>query len=376
MKTIHPSVCSVIPPHLLQRIAEHAEPESCDAARETLQHMNALSVNRAMTFISPMPATSRLEKRRNVYDARQGWTLPGKLVMQEHKRRGSDVQVNEAYDGTGATHDFYVTVLGRNSIDGRGARIDSTVHYGSRFDNAMWTGRQLVFGDGDGRFCNRFTIALDVIAHELTHAVTQNTSGLRYTGETGALNEHLADAFGMMVKQYRLGLTAESSDWLIGAGLLGPAVNGRAIRSMAAPGTAYDDPVLGRDPQPAHMRDYVETAEDNGGVHINSGIPNHAFYLAARALGGETWAVLAQVWHKAATSGLPPDATFADFAQATVIAARELFSAGGRVQTVIAQAWTSVGVLGPAAVTHLPIEAPARAAARPDAPRLRRRPLR
>jgi Zn-dependent metalloprotease len=136
-------------------------------------------------------------------------------------------------------------VFGRRSIDGKGMRLDSTVHYGTRFENAMWNGRQMVYGDGDGRIFNRFTASLDVIGHELTHGVTQFSTALGYSGQTGALNEHLSDAFGIMVKQYKHDLSASDSDWLIGAELFGPGVNSKGVRSMAAPGTAYDDPVLG-----------------------------------------------------------------------------------------------------------------------------------
>ncbi|MCU1245406.1 MAG: peptidase, partial [Acidobacteria bacterium] len=163
-------------------------------------------------------------------------------------------------------------------------------------------------------------------------------------GQTGALNEHLSDVFGILVKQYRLGLTADQSDWLIGAGLLGPKVHGPAIRSMAAPGTAYDDPILGADPQPWHMRDYQEVSDDSGGVHINSGIPNHAFYLAAIAIGGKAWEVAGRVWYDALTRHLRPDGQFADFAQATLLSAGELFGTGGAEQRVIAAAWDAVGL--------------------------------
>src|SRR5436305_5152026 len=160
-------------------------------------------------------------------------------------------------------------------------RLDSTVHSGIRLANAMWNGRQMIYGDGDGKLFNRFTSSLDVIGHELTHGVTQFTAGLDYSGQSGALNENISDAFGIMTKQWSLNLTVRESDWLIGASLLAPGINGKGIRSMKEPGSAYDDPQLGKDPQPGHMRKYVETSEDNGGVHINSGIPNRAFYLAA-----------------------------------------------------------------------------------------------
>ena len=165
------------------------------------------------------------------------------------------------------------------------------MHYGRGYDNAFWDGTQMVFGDGDGTVFNRFTIAVDVIGHELTHGVTEHTAALVYQGQSGALNESISDVFGSLVKQQALGQDAAAADWLIGAGLFTAQVKGVALRSMKAPGTAYDDPQLGKDPQPATMADYVETTDDNGGVHLNSGIPNHAFYLAATAIGGHAWEV-------------------------------------------------------------------------------------
>jgi Zn-dependent metalloprotease len=350
MRTIPHHLCGVIPPHILDRVAEHSAGEEADDARSTLEQMRELERERMRSFVAldetaaAEPAVSTSKKRRNVYDAQQHQQLPGKLVMSEHKSRSADIEVDEAYDGSGATFDFYAQAFVRNSIDDRGMRLDSTVHYSRRFDNAMWNGRQMVYGDGDGRLFRRFTASLDVIGHELTHGVTQYAAALGYSGETGALNEHISDAFGIMVKQFTLRQTARESDWLIGAELFTPAVKGRAVRSMAAPGTAYDDPVLGRDPQPAHMRGYVDTDDDNGGVHINSGIPNHAFYLAAIALGGNSWDVLGRIWYATLTQRLTFDADFSDFARATVDIAGELFSNGGRVQKIVADAWSSVGI--------------------------------
>jgi len=347
MRNIPHSVCGVIPPHILDRVAEHSEDDAREDARSTLEQMRELALARARSFARPesavAPATA-FKKRRNVYDAQHQRRLPGKLAMSDHKPRSSDVEVDEAYDGSGATFDFYAHVFARNSIDDRGMRLDSSVHYSVRFDNAMWDGRQMIYGDGDGRLFRRFTASLDVIGHELTHGVTQYSAGLGYAGETGALNEHISDAFGIMVKQFKLGHSAKESDWLIGAELLGPSVQGKAVRSMAAPGTAYDDPVLGRDPQPSHMRGYVNTDDDNGGVHINSGIPNHAFYLAAMALGGNSWEVLGRIWYATLTQRLTSDASFDDFARATVDIAGELYGNGGHFQRIVAEAWSSVGL--------------------------------
>ena len=272
------------------------------------------------------------------------------------KPSSGDVAVDEAYDGLGATFDFFWESYQRNSIDDQGLPLDGTVHFGRNYDNAFWNGERMVFGDGDGKLFNRFTISLDVIGHELTHGVTQDEAQLAYYGQPGALNESLSDVFGSLVKQYKLGQTAAKADWLIGAGLLAAGVKGVALRSMKAPGTAYDDPVLGKDPQPAHMRDFVRTYQDNGGVHINSGIPNHAFYLAAVALGGYAWEKAGRIWYETLRdSKLRPNSGFRTFARLTVASAGRLYGQNSPEQRAIHDSWTKVGVV----VAALPTTTPA-----------------
>ncbi|HKB81411.1 MAG TPA: M4 family metallopeptidase [Thermoanaerobaculia bacterium] len=333
-----------LPPHILRRLAEHAEGELREHAQASLELSAQLRGERSVAALFASFAIPAGEKRRTIYDARHKRTLPGKLVRGEGDPRVHDTAVNEAYDGAGKTYDFYKKVYGRNSVDDRGMRLDSSVHYGVHFDNAEWNGRQMIYGDGDGQLFRRFTASLDVIGHELTHGVTQYTAALDYADEPGALNEHFSDVFGVLVKQYSLRQTAAKADWLIGAGLLTKRVHGAAIRSMKAPGTAYDDPVLGKDPQPAHMRDYDNTNSDNGGVHINSGIPNHAFYLAATLLGGKAWEVAGRIWYVTLTQKLDARAQFRDCAEATWEAAGELFGSGAAPQQAVAQAWKQVGV--------------------------------
>ena len=351
MQNITQSTCTVIPPHIMRHVAAHGDTEQRERVTRTLSHSAQLHAGRTTMLIEPPKAPSP-EKQRRVYDAGHHQILPGKLLMTEKRPASKDVEAKEAFDGSGATYDFLAKVFLRHSIDDRGMPLDSTVHYGTHFDNAMWNGKQMVYGDGDGKLFNRFTASLDVIGHELAHGVTQHTAALEYHGQSGALNEHISDAIGIMVKQYRLGLTATRSDWLIGAGLLGPSVRGVAVRSMKAPGTAYDDPVLGKDPQPSHMRHYVESADDNGGVHVNSGIPNRAFCLSATALRGFTWTVTGRVWYRTLTAKLTPQAGFQDFANATVSSAGELFGIGGEVQITIADAWSAVGLHVPVSLTR------------------------
>jgi Zn-dependent metalloprotease len=219
------------------------------------------------------------------------------------------------------------------------------VHYGRDYDNAFWNGERMVFGDGDGDVFIGFTSSLTVIAHELTHGVTEHEGGLEYQGQSGALNESLSDVFGALAEQYAKAQTADEASWLIGEGIFAPSVQGAALRSLKAPGTAYDDDVLGRDPQPAHMDGYVQTEDDNGGVHINSGIPNRAFYLVATALGGNAWERAGLVWYRTITGDLSPTADFAAFAGATLAAATAEYGEDSEVVGAVRAGWTGVGVL-------------------------------
>ena len=235
----------------------------------------------------------------------------------------------------------------------------SSVHYSQQYDNPFWNGQQMVYGDGDGRIFQEFTGSLEVIAHELTHGVTQFTAQLPYRDQAGALNESFSDVFGAMVKQWSLGQTVDQADWLIGAGILARGVTGRALRDMANPGTAFDDPLLGKDQQPGHMRDFVDTTADNGGVHTNSGIPNRAFVLAAKALGGHSWDVAGKIWYATLTERLTAAADFRKCAQETISVARDLFPQDLSIASRVAKAWIDVGVISePDAVAiNLPMAA-------------------
>jgi Zn-dependent metalloprotease len=286
------------------------------------------------------------QKQRTIFNAHNAETLPGDVVRVEGAPPTDDLTVNEAYDGLGATYDFFWEAYERNSIDDEGMRLNATVHFGQDFVNAFWDGQRMVFGDGDEDLgFNRFTIALDVIGHELTHGVTEDEAQLIYAYQSGALNESISDVFGSLVKQRKLNQTADQADWLIGAGLFTASVNGVALRSMKAPGTAYDDPVLGKDPQPAHMSNFVYTLEDNGGVHINSGIPNHAFYLVAMRLGGYAWEKVGRIWYETLRdSRLKSNTGFRRFARLTIANAGRLFGVGSPEQQAVRDGWSQVGI--------------------------------
>ena len=342
-------ICSIIPPHIFNHLSQSADPQSQMTGLRGLQITARLRAQRTqMSVASARAADTPGVLTRRVYTALNHEVLPGTLVRPEGGAATRDAPSDQAYDGAGAVWQFYKDVFGRDSLDGRGLRLDSTVHYGAGYDNAFWNGSQMIYGDGDGHLMHHFTGALDVIGHEMTHGVTQNESALVYLGEPGALNEHLSDVFGILVKQRTLGLDAASSDWLIGVGILippRPLPHGavcRALRDMLAPGTAYRGLTIGDDPQPSTYADLYNGSADNGGVHINSGIPNKAFATYARAVGGNAWETPGRVWYQTATSaGLPSNATFAQFKATTLRVAAEV--APSTVKA-LEQAWSAVGV--------------------------------
>ncbi len=347
----HPVFC-FLPPFVLKNIGENGSAEQRDIAAQTLvvsgqlrgqrQYMRDV---REILGATPTPGLTR-----RVYNANHGSSLPGTLVRSEGQPSVADVNVNEAYDGAGDTYSLYQDVYGRDLIDNQGMPIDSVVHYMVSYDNAFWNGQYMVYGDGDDdlppaqRLFNRFTISVDVIAHELTHGVTNYEANLVYYQQPGALNESFSDVFGILTKQRTLNLTAAESDWIIGAGLFTSNVNGVGIRSMAAPGTAYDDPVLGKDPQPANMSNYVNTAEDDGGVHINSGIPNHAFYVTSLEIGGYAWEKAGQIWYNTLVNRLTAQSNFQAAAEATYAEAGALYGANSLEQQAVQKGWSEVGI--------------------------------
>jgi Zn-dependent metalloprotease len=352
----HTILC-ILPPHILRNIAKSPDSstEQRDGALDTLALDNTARTSRITYQLLETGARQAasgvgmpVQKVRTIYNANNSQTLPGTVARSESAGPTKDVAVNEAFDGLGDTFDFYEQVFQRNSIDDEGLHLDATVHFGDKYDNAFWNGQQMVFGDGDGVLFNRFTISLDVIGHELTHGVTGHEANLTYQGQPGALNESVSDVFGCLIKQYKLKQTADKADWLIGQGLLAPAVHGVALRSMKAPGTAYDDKVLGKDPQPDNMSKYVKTMQDNGGVHINSGIPNKAFYLVASNLGGNAWERAGGIWYDTIRDPrLKRSSSFSDFAKRTVINAGHRFGTKNTEQKAVIDAWKQVGVPAP-----------------------------
>lgn len=290
-----------------------------------------------------------------VYDLGGGESLPGRLVRTERGKPSQDAAANQAFENAGVALAFLRQVFGRNSVDGRGLPVLSAVHYGRGFQNAMWNGKQMIYGDGDETI-GRFTAALDIIAHELCHGVSQYLipGGLgvvriparerefkeqRYmlSGQSGALNESFSDVMGSLVKQWHAGEQAHEADWLIGEQVLARKL-GRAVRSLKSPG---NERVTWRgDEQMRSVEQYYDGCE----VHDASGIPNHAFYRAAMKIGGYAWEKTGRIWFEAYDS-LKPTAQFTDFARATLAVAERRHGATSLERKSIHAAWKKVGVL-------------------------------
>ena len=346
-----PAMECLVPPHMVEalklrgdanikKFAAQLEKESVRfrAEREGAAPQTAFKGIPQVAAGVPQPTINRV-----VYDAQNGPMLPGTLVRSEGDPATSDKEVNDAYDGAGDVYDLYLTEFQQDSLNGQGMQIVSTVHYRSDYENAFWNGTQMVFGDG-GQIFNPLPGSLSVIGHELSHGVVQFSAGLIYSEQSGALNESFADIFGVLTEQRKRGQSAAAADWLVGGGLFLSGINGVALRSLKAPGTAYDDELLGKDPQPYHMDKYVYTSKDNGGVHINSGIPNHAFYILAQLLGGNAWEQPGQIWYKTLQATTDPNTNFWAWADKTVESARDLFGGGSLEATSTRHAWKLVGI--------------------------------
>ncbi|UZJ77929.1 M4 family metallopeptidase [Fictibacillus sp. KU28468] len=259
------------------------------------------------------------------YTAQNGSSLPGAYSVDSNNAwtsssQGADVDANYY---AGKVYDYYLNTHGRNSFDNAGASISSTVHYSYKYNNAFWNGSQMVYGDGDGVQFRPLSGALDVVAHELTHAVTERTAGLNYSYQSGALNESMSDVFGYFL---------DPNDWLMGEDVYTPGTAGDGLRSLSNP-KLYG--------QPDNMSGYVNTSSDNGGVHTNSGIPNKAAYNTITAIGK---AKAEKIYYRALTRYMTPTTNFSGARAALLSATADLYGSTSAEYTAVKTAWTNVGV--------------------------------
>ncbi|MBA2813878.1 M4 family metallopeptidase [Streptomyces sp. KM273126] len=329
--------CAFIPPHILDHIAQAQAREGLEPTAAQRSAVVSAQFRRIRQNVAPeVPGTPPVQEvprnipntltlpppgsaGRLIYDDQNLWSYNVQLVRGEGDPAVAEENANQAYDYLGAVRDFYKNVLGRNSIDNAGLNLVANVNYGQQFDNAFWDPSALimVFGNGDGVIFKDLTTDVDVPGHELTHGVTQFTAGLNYTSDqTGALNESFSDMMGSAIDARFNHHDADTHNWLIGEDIMADDLYGEALRNMAEPGTAYDNPVLGRDPQPRDMSGYYEPADP----HIMSGITNRWFYLICKEVGIETGALIMYQ----TLQNLWPTAVFSDAAVVAATQARIL----------------------------------------------------
>ena len=287
--------CFIVPPYIVEYMEKHGQVK---ISEENLQAEKSFREARSKKIDALNAASAAPEvlgaSLRKVYDCKNRRLLRKNLVRSEGQAPVADQVVNAVYDNTGIVREFYKTQYNWISFDNNGGTLHLNVHYLSNYNNAGWDGDEMVFGDGDGVIFVNLGNSLDVTGHEITHGVIQYTANLVYSKQPGALNEHMADVFGVTIRQFTQGQSSSPStaNWLIGDSIMGPTLQGQALRNMKAPGTAYNNVYMGQDPQPDHMSNYYTGSSDNYGVHINSGIPNKVFYLVSVAFGDTLKAAL------------------------------------------------------------------------------------
>lgn len=300
---------------------------------------------RILLKVTHAKPTAAKQAKLEVYNCKKKAATTGATLLWKTgiAKLPTDKDAKNVIVAGNATWQFYFDLFARNSINNLGLTIKQYIHYDKKFDNAFWDGREMIYGDGDGKIFGSFTTDVDVVGHELTHGVTQYEANLDYHVQSGALNESMSDVFGVMIKQKLLNQDVKQSNWLIGENILLGAKY--ALRNMKAPGTAYiNHPDIGTDPQPATMDNFVKLPDtfdgDWGGVHYNSGICNFAFYVTAYNLGGFAWEKAGRIWYAALTDKtLFSSANFSDFKKLTTSHAQTLFGKGSLEVKAVKAGW-------------------------------------
>lgn len=356
---IKPIHC-IIPPYMLTRLMESTNKKIADLAinsnfrsfrffnDRSFFHKASLHEKNILGVITKQAAKEAMQME--VYDCKQKTDLSGAILLWDSKtnQKITSIAGKNVIKGGKASWDFYWQLFSRNSIDNKGLLIKQYVHYDKGLDNAYWDGRRMVYGDGDGLVFTSFTSDIDVIGHELTHGVTENEANLDYENQAGAMNESFSDIFGIMIKQRFNNQDVKKSNWLIGEKVMIGIKY--ALRSMKAPGTGYlNHPELGDDPQPATMDKYQNLPNnqsgDWGGVHINSGIPNFAFYVAAYNMGGYAWEKAGRIWYSVLTDrSLAQNAKFVDVKNLTIVHAEKIFGINSPEVKAVKQGWSEAKV--------------------------------
>ena len=339
--------CQIIPNDVLEKLSldkklsAELRQASSQSARLSSSLRNLRDSAASLTAMSHAMGMQALELAARpavtVYDCKHTQTVPGAPVAKPGS--SADATAKRTFTETTSVAKFYKAVFGRNSIDNAGMTMMSSIHFGNKYNNAMWNGSQMIYGDGDGSLFVDFTMGNDVIGHELTHGVTQHTLQLAYSGDAGGLNESLSDCFGSMFRQWEAGQTVATADWLIGADIMGPTAKAKGYKCLRNMANPADKAALA--PQPTKYSQLTPGMDP----HYTSGPPNLAFYTACKALGGKSYDRIGQVWYRVlTTSGQQPSMNMPTFAARTRQAAQALYPAQPAVAVAVDKGWKAVGL--------------------------------
>ncbi|MCK4306390.1 MAG: M4 family metallopeptidase, partial [Candidatus Eisenbacteria sp.] len=239
----------------------------------------------------------------------------------------------------GYYYDYVLANFGRNSFDNAGRTIKAVVNFGQNMNNAFWNGEFAVFGNGDNNLLSDLAGAMDVVCHELGHAIDEHTANFVYEFQPGSIDESYADIFGSLVEWH---IEGEQGDWLLAEDVYTPGTPGDAMRNMEDPSSIM---VSGSDPYPSHMDQYwnLSADQDHGGVHINNMIPSLAFVKVSKAVGRDK---AEQVWYWALCNCLNRNSQFVDLRLGAIQAAEQLYPGEPAVLQAVTDAFDDVGVEG------------------------------
>jgi Zn-dependent metalloprotease len=339
--------CCIVPKDVLERLAGDKKLDAVlrQAAADSSKLTDALrslrDQNNALTMLARASGAHLVElaaaPQITVYDCKNSQSLPGAPIKSP--KTSKDLSAKRTFTETTGVAKFYKAVFGRNSIDNAGMTMMSSIHFGKAYNNAMWNGQQMVYGDGDGKLFVDFTKGNDVIGHELTHGVTQHSLQLAYTGDAGGLNESMSDCFGSMFRQWEAGQDVKAADWLIGSDIMGSVAKAKGYKCLRNMANPADKAALA--PQPT-MYSQITPGMD---PHYSSGPPNLAFYTACMAQGGKSWEKIGQVWYTVlTTSGAQPNISMPKFAARCRQVAAQLYPKDPSVAKAVDAGWKKIGI--------------------------------
>jgi Zn-dependent metalloprotease len=352
--TLKQHICKIIPDDILEKLGDKVDEETflpdADLSKFLRENRQFLLANPELK--KPRRKVSHKEIR-NLYDSKNQYEFTATPIATDEQIHSSKESKYPALQLANKTYDFFHNRFDLESFDNNNAPIDVHINFGQKYNNAFWDGKRMVFGNGDGTYFNTF-LTQNVFTHELAHAVTEYQCGLKYENQSGALNEHLSDVFAVCIDQQILKQKPTVASWLIGEGVFNTTKlpGAKALRSFKNE-LAYNDKLIGKDPQPKHMSNFKNLPNTNdgdwGGVHINSGIPNRAFYefcvLAETEVSDErtnySWKAPVEIWF-ATYPRIKPINTFKEFALDTISVTKRIHP---QLEKQIRKAWNIVGVI-------------------------------